>query len=91
MLPYLCDSQKSLKQMWRSLRKRHWLSGKLSCQKAIAVWMITIYVPCLKPSVSTKKPVCTKREIERKQSIKKQKSQALLVKVLFPERENFHL
>ena len=53
--------------------------------------MITIYVPCLRPSVSTNKPACTKREIERKQSIKIQKSQALSVKILFPERENFHI
>ena len=89
MLPYLSDSQKSLKQMWRFLRKGHWLSGKLSRQKATAVWMITIYVPCLRPSVSTNKPFCTQREIERKQSIKIQKSQALSVKILFPEREIF--
>ena len=39
---------------------------------------------CLRPSVSTNTPVCTIREIERKQSIKIQKSQALSVKILFP-------
>lgn len=53
--------------------------------------MITSCVPCMKPSVSLNKPVCTKREIDKNQSIKKKKSQALSVKVLFSRKGGFSL